>query len=228
MSPEQFHDALNYLDDDLIAQTDELRQGKRVLQTRPTARQVIAWVAPAACLALVIGLAPRLLPAIETENLANTGIDQMYQEAGQPPKALEDYATAAAGSVNRQESITSTWVTQIMGDISLQVPTTWSCHRETGDDGSYYLLITPPNEEDAIRIGYDPNFGVCGTGLTEKQTTIAGMNASVGYYDGSSNWSFMTFPDLGQWYVVQKDGVSEWWGVYGDEAMAILETIVIE
>lgn len=227
MSPEKFHDALNYLDDDLIAQTDELRQGKRVLQHRPNVRQVIPWVAAAACLTLAVGIGSRLLPSVGTESLANTGSDQMYQDAGKSPGVLQDDASAVKENSNRAESQTCIWVPRRIGYISLEVPIDWSCEQVTDTDGSYYLLLTPPNEKGAIRIGYDPRFGVCGTGLTTEETVIAGMDACVGTYDGDNMWCFITFAGKGEGYVAVNESLG-WWGVYGDTAMDILETLVIE
>lgn len=227
MSPEQFHDALNFLDDDLIAQTDELRQGKRVMQTRPTVRQIIAWVASAACLVLVIGLAPKLVPTMESGNAVNMGNDQIYQEAGEVPQELEDYMPSITGDSSRHDNSLAIAVRQIdQGDISVQIPEDWIDETEISDDGSYYLLITPPKEEGAIRIGYDPQFGVCGTGLTTEETVIAGMDACVGTYDGNKMWSFITFAGKGEGYVVVNESRS-WWGAYGDTVMEILETLVI-
>ena len=226
MSPEKFHDALNYLDDDLIAQTDELRQGKRVLQRRPTARRVIAWVASAACLALVIGLAPRLMPTMESGNATNYGSDGMQQEAEQSPLELEDYLPSITGDSSRNDSSAAYSMQKIShGAISRYIIDGWTYELESGTDGGYFIVLRPPYEEGALRVGYYPNFGVCGTGLTTEEKTIAGRNVCVGTYDDSHMWSFITLEDD---YVVLNEGAGDWWGAYGDEAMAILDTILIE
>lgn len=226
MSPEKFHDALNYLDDDLIAQTDELRQGQRVLQTRPTARRVLTWLAPAACLALVLGLGPHLVPMMESADQVEYGNGQMNESAEQP-NGLENYMTADGTGTARQDSLAAAWETYTCGDFSVAVPDQWGVELESGEDGSLFMLLRPPFEDGALRVGYQPNFGVCGTGLTQKDTVIAGMDAVMGYYDGSDQWSFIVFSGPGADYVALKDGADSWWGIYGDTAMEILETLEI-
>lgn len=226
MSPECFADALNYLDDDLIEQTDDLRQGRRVLQTRPTVRQVIRWAAPAACLVLLLGLGPQLIPSMETGDSAQFEGDLSYGGNQAPEEALYDYKD---GSSSTQHECAGTVVVQDVscGNIFLYLPENWTYELETGDDGSYGIVIRPSEEKGAIRVCYRPNFGVCGTGLTTEETTIAGMRANVGTYDGEEVWRFITFPDAEKWYVVLNEGADQWWDHYGETAMEILETIVI-
>lgn len=226
MSPERFADALNYLDDDLIEQTDDLRQGRRVLHNRPTARQVIRWAAPAACLVLILGVGSRLLPFGETEDSASMGSDFVqFQDGEAPGEAVQDYEAANEGS---RHDCAGTEVVQDVscGNISLYIPENWTYELETGDDESYFIVIRPLYEEGAIRVGYMPNFGVCGTGLTEKEITIAGMKAIAGYYDGSARWSFIVFPETD--YVILKDGADAWWSAHAETVDQILETIVFE
>lgn len=226
MNPEKFHDALNYLDDDLIAQTDELRQGRRVLQTRPAVRQIIPWVASAACLALVIGFGPRLMPAMESDNRAN-GSPEMLQDAQYPPKDVNDMVEQVfEGALVSTEQSRSEYVLQGIscGDIYMEIPETWDHEIVKEDGGGYFLVIRPPYEEGSVRVGYWPNFGVCGTGLTTESKIIAGMEASVGTYDGGPMWSFITFGDD---YVVINEGADAWWGAHGDLFMKCLETLVI-
>lgn len=227
MNPDKFHDALQYLDDDLIRETDDLRQRGRVVRTRPAAGKVLSWVVPAACLALVLGIGPQLLPSGGTDRADMMELDVEYgmNEAQHGP--LEDQLSSEHGSGTRSESAACVWVRHQFGDIALEVPETWSCDRDTGGDGSYSLAIRPPYESGSIWVGYQPDFGVCGTGLRTEETTIAGMPACVGYYDGSGMWSFIAFSGSGEDFVVLCDGADAWWGVYGDTAMQILETLEI-
>lgn len=223
MSPEKFHDALNYLDDDLIAQTDELRQGKRKLQTRPGVRKIIPWAAAAACLAMVIGIAPGMMPATESDSMAN-GTPEMLQDAQQFPDGVEHIFEGALVSTEQSRS---EYVLQGIscGDIYMEIPETWEHEIVKEDGGGYFLVIRPPHEEGSVRVGYRPNFGVCGTGLATEDTTIAGMQATVGTYDGGDVWSFITFGDD---YVAINDGADAWWGAHGRLLMKCLETLVIE
>ena len=226
MTPEQFHDALNYLDDDLIAQTDELRQGRRVLQHRIFPRQVLGWVAAAACLVLALGLGSRLMPTLETGDAIQLDGNGSYGSNGKPEQSPDGWITADHDVV-RQESLSCVWVQVTLGELSLSVPENWTCQKEWSGTGTEWLVLRPPYEEGAVRVGYDPAFGVCGTGLTTETRIIAGMDASVGTYDGSHVWSFLTFSGAGEGYVVVNEG-DAWWGVYGGTLMEILETIEIK
>lgn len=226
MSPEQFHDALNYLDDDLIAQTDDLRQGKRVLQNWPAARKIVPWAAAAACLALVIGFGPRLMPTMESGNATNYGSNGMEQAAEQPNMELEDFLPSITGDSSRNDSSYAYAMREIShGAVSLDLADDWTYELESQPEGGYFVVIRPPHEEGALRIGYYPNFGVCGTGLTTGEMTLAGRTVRVGTYDDDHVWSFII---LGDDFVVLNEGAGEWWGAYGDTAMAILDTIRIE
>lgn len=227
MSPERFTDALNYLDDDLIQQTDELRQGRRVLHRGPTVRQMIRWTAPAACLVLLLGVATMFRSYSTTGDSAEAGIEFQDQIVNGSEQEYQLPTTSPCESATRSDSLTN-WQTVSCGGISLQMPANWEYELESGEDDSLFIVIRPYNEEGAIKVGYLPSFGVCGTGLTTEETTIAGMRASVGTYDNSHVWTFITFPDKDEWHVVLNEGADQWWGVYGETAMEILETIVFE
>lgn len=215
MNPEKFHDAMNHLDDDLIAETDELRQGRR---TRPVALRIVPAVAAAACLALVVTVGPRLMPA--AENGAATG--SILQDAENP---LTGDRIWGGAEIHIQESQSEYIVKTVScGDISMEIPQTWSCEAVNHDDGSYFLHICPPGEEGVVRVGYWPGFGVCGTGLTTEEAVIAGMEATVGTFDGGPLWSFITF---GEDYVVINEGADAWWSEWGGLFMKCLESLVI-
>lgn len=225
MSPEQFHDAMNYLDDDLITETDELRQGWRVLQPRFTVRSLLPWVAMAACLVLVLGLGSRFLPATESNGVDTMLMEDMQEAANQSPaEAVQDKSQYGIGT---EHSTTNSWQRIAAGDLSLAIPGDWEYTLEPGEDNSLMIALHPAGAVGALKIGYMPYFGVCGTGLTEKQTTIAGMEANVGYYDGGKDWTFITFRVDGETYVVLKDSVGGWWSDHADTVDQILETIVI-
>ena len=91
------------------------------------------------------------------------------------------------------------------------------------------IEIWPYGYSDAkIRIEFCPYFGVCGTGLTEKKTTVGGYDALMGFYNDDEIWSFITLTGEAQRdYVIWNDGADEWWSDYGVEAMAILDTLVV-
>lgn len=224
MNPENIHNALNYLDDDLIAETDALRQGTRV-RRRSTVRKVISWAVPAACLVLVLGAGTQILPALAGGSTSSEN-GALEMEAAQSPGEMQDQMLISESGVHQNESKTEYALQTVScGNISIEIPETWDHELVKEDGGGYFIVIRPPYEQGCVRVGYWPNFGVCGTGLTEEKTVIAGMNATVGTYDGSDVWSFITFGDD---YVAINEGADAWWGKYGKLLMECLETLVIE
>ena len=65
-------------------------------------------------------------------------------------------------------------------------------------------------------------FGVCGTGLEQKQVQLGDYSASLGYYDGSEDWSFLVYEGVPGSYVVMPEGEVAWKGEYEDEIFDIL------
>lgn len=222
MNPERFCDALHYLDDDLIAETDDLRQGRRVL--RP-GRQVIRWVVPAACLALVIGVAA--MPQM-AEKASNTGTADMvisYESENAPGEMVQDSAHNETGKANYERPCD--WQRVSAGGISLEIPAGWTWRVEEGED-VFSIYIRPDEVPGELWICRDSSFGVCGTDLTEKEAFYGGKKANVGYYGGSSHWDFITFRVGEEKYVVRKDGAESWWDANEDTVDRILETLAFE
>ena len=66
---------------------------------------------------------------------------------------------------------------------------------------------------------YHDMFGVCGTGLEEKEAEFpSGLSARIGYYDGKTEWSFVIFDakdDEGK-YVAVNHGLTD-----GDASLAL-------
>ena len=80
--------------------------------------------------------------------------------------------------------------------FELDIPEGWSFEEYSGG-GSCGLVFTPaaaPELQYSL-LYYERGFGVCGTGLKSKSVEFdgSGLEASVGYYDGSSLWSFAAF-----------------------------------
>ena len=75
--------------------------------------------------------------------------------------------------------------------------------------------------EGSVGLYYHPNgFGVCGTGLETNELTLAsGEKASVGYYDGSDAWSFIS---MEMDYAALAEGTAEWTKEDRDTAMDIV------
>jgi hypothetical protein len=66
-------------------------------------------------------------------------------------------------------------------------------------------------------------------GLEEVETTLAGEPALIGYFDGSSNWGFVSFGAFGSGHggLVALSVQNDAWGEQElDESLVILDTLV--
>lgn len=212
MNAEFFHDAMNELDDDLIAETDALRRGERTV--RPAARYLPRIAALAACAALVWSISG-LLPFFSLKSASGGSPN------GAHPESAGDVLTSDSASYGQNYGSTAATEEVTLESITLTVPMDWGYYTESGEDGSYDIVLEPALGGATMRVGYHPAFGVCGTGLREEERTFAGMAARVGYYDGSSRWSYVVFSDMPQWYVAINGGVSD------EIAFQVLDTLVI-
>ena len=131
------------------------------------------------------------------------------------------------------EKVESIDVTQggAYGEISLSLPTGWTyeaCPTDSGKlmNGMYGIRFSPDDvTEGYIELVYMDLFGVCGTGLTEEQVTIAGNPANIGTYDGHEYWDFVFFREENEGMVAFTYSVSDWWSEYADQVLDILDTL---
>jgi hypothetical protein len=118
------------------------------------------------------------------------------------------------------------------GSVSLTIPYGWSYTICNVDDDNllsaeYAIQFSPEKEANGyIEVGYHTSFGVCGTGLEEEETTLAGYSARIGYYDGSKVWSFVTFGGAHEGIVALSIENEEWEQKEQDEVLSILDTLV--
>ncbi|MEE1030990.1 MAG: hypothetical protein U0L12_02490 [Ruminococcus sp.] len=115
------------------------------------------------------------------------------------------------------------------GQMRIRLPEDWEYMKTEYSSESYHFGISfwPKGEKEGklSLYCYTSGFGVCGTGLEEKEITVAGMNAVQGTYDNHKVWDFISFRDSYENYAILNDGADAWWDSYRDEAMEILETI---
>lgn len=74
--------------------------------------------------------------------------------------------------------------------ITFEIPVTCTAEEIMLEQAKEILIKDGANEIISVGTGF---FGVCGTGLTEKRTTINDKAVTVGYYDGNPEWSFAVF-----------------------------------
>ena len=208
MNAEQISDALNFLDEDLIAQTDEVRRGARVMY-QPPLRKIIP---AAACAALVIVGVLSIPPAVEKSDAV---LDNMMEMSNAGGSVTPEYGL---------EPSAGQWQMATNGTLTVYIPPDWEWSEEdvNGQWESHLALF---HGENHLVIGYYPTFAVCGTGLKEDAITIAGMEAQMGTYDDNTMWDFICFP--GDYVAINYSG-ENWTEEEQDAILSILETLTFE
>lgn len=116
------------------------------------------------------------------------------------------------------------------GKISVEVPSGWTHEAVPVDEdklrfGLYGLIIKPEDSEKGqIELICSNNFGVCGTGLNQAETTLSGYDAVIGMYDGSVHWDYITFGKDRVQMVAQSIECEDWTEEQWDESLLILDT----
>lgn len=112
-------------------------------------------------------------------------------------------------------------------NIALTIPHDWEYETERGNNsGEYCISFWPADQtEGKIKMWYQTAFGVCGTGLEEKEITVGEYKAWQGTYDNKKVWDFISFKGMPGFYVAMNEGADKWWSQYGDEAMQILSSV---
>lgn len=117
-------------------------------------------------------------------------------------------------------------------NMSLELPAGWTYEIREYSEGelSFGIDFWPENEsEGKLRLDYYPElFGVCGTGLKEEQIWVGHIyRAFQGTYDNRPVWDFISIRDLPGSYVITTENVDGWWDIYGQQAMDILDSMVL-
>ena len=208
MNAEQISDALNFLDEELISQTDEVRRGVRVIH-RPSIRWITA---AAACAALVIVGVLASPPAMEK---GDAMLDNMMEMSNAGGSAAPEFGFKPSGGE---------WEMVTNGSLTVYIPPDWEWAKlDTNEAWGEHIALSCGDNH--FIIGYHPCFAVCGTGLEEETAIISGMEARVCTYDGKSMWDFIVFEND---YVVINESGENWTEEERDAILAILETLAIE
>ncbi|MDO4942027.1 MAG: hypothetical protein Q4E73_04190 [Lachnospiraceae bacterium] len=116
-----------------------------------------------------------------------------------------------------------------LGKISFELPGDWKYSVSEYDEkeGTFGISFWPKGEKEGkFLISYVDMFGVCGTGLDQKEVRFDnGKKARVGTYDNHEYWDFIHFTDGYEHYVVTVDGEMSWQKEYDDQVMNILNTL---
>lgn len=163
-----------------------------------------------------------------------TGTETEMTEVGMTEVGTAEVGTTEAGpSYGTPEADRLIQVRQggPYGQISIALPDGWDYEAYPIDSdplsqGQYGIRFYPKGAENGyIEIAYIDMFGVCGTGLEEETSTIAGDPVHIGTYDSHPYWDFITFDGTMDGIVALTYSVEDWWDAHKDQVHDILETL---
>lgn len=117
------------------------------------------------------------------------------------------------------------------GAISVSIPDTWIIEEAPVDSnkmmyGLYGLILKPADADDGqIELFCIDSFGVCGTGLEQKDITLAGGKVSFGTYDNHDHWDYIVFGEGKPQIVAQHTDCDSWTDEMWEDALLILDTM---
>lgn len=158
-------------------------------------------------------------------------VDETYPAQINKPDSIEILSTSKATEIVGSETAKAEGA---YGSISLEIPLDWTYTSCGVDDGrlisaSYGIQFHPAGETTGfIEVGYTSMFGVCGTGLEIKNETIAGEDAAIGYYDGGTNWSYVTFSGDNEKIVALAVDTDGWSQEEMNAALEILDSLAFD
>lgn len=109
--------------------------------------------------------------------------------------------------------------------IELNIPSEWKYEElQENPENDFYKfalkLYKNSEEQHAVLYFYNNSFGVCGTGRSSEKITLNnGQEATVGYYDKSTNWNDISFYNYNKYIAVMN------YGLINDEAKEVIEFI---
>ena len=162
-----------------------------------------------------------LAPAESTATIYPEGVENIPADTGE--NVTEE--NIGGESMSEQQEGTRVTVKSSGVELSVELPEGWTYDLYPEGSISFYPEGVT---EGAVELSYTSSFGVCGTGLEEVETELAGDKARAGYYDGSDRWSFIVFLGKNSNVVATTNSVEDWWEEYGDQVMQILDSVRIE
>ena len=120
------------------------------------------------------------------------------------------------------------------GQLCIEISDDWECKVCPLDNdemsyGYYGFTIHPKDKnEGIIAIFVANNFGVCGTGLKQEETVIAGRAARIGTYDDHKRWDFIVMGDESPQIVATGGACDSWTDDEWQEAQTIIGSIELD
>ncbi len=170
------------------------------------------------------------------EASSNENISDEAKTAAQSENTSDDTENATEGenvSDEIQVETTRVCVSGKDGEISIEVPDDWTY--EICEEGSdklisgmdYGIAIKPKDASEQEKVEIGSGFvGWCGTGMEKETVPLAGVDADILYYDGSTVWEGICLSgDLEDINAVNYAVQGEWTKEQYDEAIDIVGTI---
>ena len=169
----------------------------------------------------------RDVPEVGTDDMAEWHI--LIEPEKDITVASESNVIVYLDGVNPKTQPTTVYESGSYSNITLTIPHDWEYETERGNSPDEYCISFWPADqtEGKIKMWYYTAFGVCGTGLEEKEITVGEYKAWQGTYDNKKVWDFISFRGMAGSYVAMNEGADKWWSQYGDEAMQILNSAKI-
>lgn len=165
-----------------------------------------------------------ITPEAGTDDMAQWHI---FVETAATVADASDIAVAfpSKSDIDRLPTRTDVVYQNRFAEVVLPLPAGWAY--ETTEDG---IRFWPKGQNGALHLSYTDAFGVCGTGLRYETILLGGCEAEQGTYDNREVWDYIVLPQ--EWhtvgdYVVFNQGADAWWEDYSDDAMEILDRIMI-
>lgn len=162
----------------------------------------------------------------EEENTSEMDAPDIQTEQTPETEAVENSSENTVDVVNTDISQGGPY-----GEISLSLPNGWGyglCPMDSDKliNGMYGIHFYPDDVTDGyIEISYMDSFGVCGMGLVEESTTVAGDPANIGTFDNHEHWDFIAFAGEYKGVVAFTYSVDDWWSEYDSQVLDIIDTL---
>ena len=153
------------------------------------------------------------------------------QNADTDKTAEEAETVSEVPAASGQEEAGRVYAAGPYGTLSVVLPEGWDAEAyasgsEKSNSGSYGMWIRPAGEETGyIDVCYMITFGVCGTGLKQETSVIAGEEASIGTYDDHKMWDFVSFHGAMEGVTAQNVMAEGWPEQCREQTMTILDTL---
>lgn len=171
----------------------------------------------------------------------------MTEEDPPSPCGVETIKIVSSGSVTADESldvpvqVSDVGSNQFEGEfievkpqcppsygVLFWLPADWTLEvTQSADDPTRDLIVSIrpefPGTEGVITLRHIKGFGVCGTGLEQKDIEFNGHPARQGFYDGNTLWSHIILKDPKDCVII--NSAENWYEEYEEEINKILSTV---